>query len=153
VGIPRRLRKVKFTTSASQITSFASLPLLFSLAIRLGLVRDLQSLTVKKRRRGIPIEDFVLSLAANFVVGGDNLSDLDVLRQEEVTRRLCRDLQVPAQEAVFSNRSLVDGLSEEGSLQDGGGGEEGSSSSTPSRRPATAVRFFGGGEGTGSCDV
>ena len=94
--IPRRLRAVKFRTSSSQVTSFAGLPLLFDLAIRLGLVRDLQNLTVKKRRRGIPIEDFVLSLAANFVIGGDSLSDLDVLRQEEVTRRLCHDLQVPA---------------------------------------------------------
>ncbi len=66
------------------------------LAIRLGLVRDLQTLSIKKRKRGIPIEDFVMSLAANFVVGGDSLSDLEVLRQEVVTRQLCHDLQVPA---------------------------------------------------------
>jgi hypothetical protein len=96
VKIPHRVRAVKFRASSSQITSFAGLPFLLDLAIRLGVVRDLQALTVKKRRRGIPIEDFVLSLAANFVVGGDSLSDLDVLRQEEVTRRLCHDLQVPA---------------------------------------------------------
>jgi hypothetical protein len=96
VKIPRRLRSVKYETSSSQITSFAGLPLLLDLAIRLGVTRDLQRLTVKKRRRGIPIEDFVLSLAANFIVGGDSLSDVDVLRQEKVTRRLCHDLQVPA---------------------------------------------------------
>jgi hypothetical protein len=78
------------------MTSLAGLPLPLDLAVLLGLVRDLQALTVKKRRRGIPIEDFVLSLAANFVVGGDSLSDLEVLRQEEVTRHLCHDLQVPA---------------------------------------------------------
>ena len=94
--IPRRLRAVKFRASSSQITSFAGLPILINLAIRLGLVRDLQRLTVKKRKRGIPIEDFVMSLAWNLVIGGDSLSDLDVLRQEDVTRRLCYDLQVPA---------------------------------------------------------
>jgi hypothetical protein len=96
VKIPHRLRAVKFRSAASQITSFAGLPLLLDLAIRLGLVRDLQDLTVKKRRRGIPIEDFVLSLAGNFLVGGDSLRDLEVLRQELVTRRLCHHLQVPA---------------------------------------------------------
>lgn len=94
--IPHRLREIKVRTAASQMTSFAGLPILLNLAIRLGLVRDLQGLTVKKRNRGIPIEDFVLSLASNFLVGGDSLSDLEVLRQEEVTRKLCYDLQVPA---------------------------------------------------------
>jgi len=96
VKIPHRLRAVKFRASSSQITSFAGLPILINLAIRLGLIRDLQGLTVKKRKRGIPIEDFVMSLAGNFVIGGDSLSDLEVLRQEDVTRRLCYDLQVPA---------------------------------------------------------
>lgn len=94
--IPHRLRTVKFRTSSSQVTSFAGLLLLFDLAIELGLVRDLQSLTVKKRRRGTPIEDFVLSLAANFVVEGDSLSDLDTLHQGEVTRGHSHDLEVPA---------------------------------------------------------
>jgi hypothetical protein len=68
----------------------------FDLAHRLGLTQDLQKLTVKKRQRGIPIEDFVLSMASNFLVGGDSFSDLDVLRQETVTRELCYGVQVPA---------------------------------------------------------
>lgn len=90
--IPQRFRSFKF---ALQLTSFAGLRLVFELAHRLKLVEDLQSLTVKKRQRGIPIEDFVLSLASNLLIGGDTLSDLEVLRQEEVTRQLCYDMQVP----------------------------------------------------------
>jgi len=68
----------------------------FDLAHRLGLTQDLQKLTVKKRERGIPIEDVVLSMASSFLVGGDSFTDLEVLRQETVTRELCYGLQVPA---------------------------------------------------------
>jgi hypothetical protein len=96
VKIARRLRAVKFSSAPMSLTSFSGLRFVVQLAQRLGLVRDLKSLTVKKRRRGIPIEDFVLSLASSFLVGGDSLSDLSVLREEAVTRSLCDDLQVPA---------------------------------------------------------
>ena len=94
--IAHRLRTVKFSSAPASITSFSGLRFVLQLAQRLGLVRDLQTLTVKKRRRGIPIEDFVLSLASSFLVGGDSLSDLSVLREETVTRALCDDLEVPA---------------------------------------------------------
>ena len=94
--IPRRLRRVKFEAAAHHTTSFAGLRFVFDLAHKLGLVEDLRTLTVKKRRRGLPIEDFVLGLASNFLVGGDSLTDLQVLREEAVTRRLCYDLEVPA---------------------------------------------------------
>jgi Transposase DDE domain group 1 len=96
VKIPHRLRSVKFNTSAQSLTSFSGLRFVFDLAVKLDLIRDLQNLTVKKRRRGIPIEDFVLSMASNFLIGGDSLSDLKVLREEDVTRKLCYGLQVPA---------------------------------------------------------
>jgi hypothetical protein len=96
VKIPRRLRRVKFEAAAHHTTSFAGLRFVFDVAVKLGVVQDLRSLTVKKRRRGIPIEDFVMGLAANFVIGGDSLTDLQVLREETVTRRLCYDLEVPA---------------------------------------------------------
>jgi hypothetical protein len=76
--------------------TFAGLRFVFDTAVKLGVVHDLHTLTVKKRRRGIPIEDFVIGLAANFVIGGDSLTDLQVLREETVTRRLCYDLEVPA---------------------------------------------------------
>lgn len=94
--IPRRLRRVKFEAAAHHTTSFAGLRFVFDVAVKLGVVHDLRALTVKKRRRGIPIEDFVMGLAANFVIGGDSLTDLQVLRDETVTRRLCYDLEVPA---------------------------------------------------------
>lgn len=94
--IPRRLRRVKFEAAAAHTTSFAGLRFVFDLAHKLGVTRELQTLTVKKRRRGIPIEDFVLGLASNFLVGGDSLSDLQVLREETVTRTLCHGLEVPA---------------------------------------------------------
>ena len=94
--IPSRLRRVKFQSAAHHTTSFAGLRFVFELARKLGLVKDLQTLTVKKRRRGIPIEDFVMGLAANFMIGGDSLSDLQVLREETVTRELCFGLEVPA---------------------------------------------------------
>lgn len=96
MNIPRRLRRVKFEAAAHHTTSFAGLRFVFDVAVKLGVVRDLRTLTVKKRRRGIPIEDFVMGLAANFVIGGDSLTDLQVLRDEAVTRRLCYDLEVPA---------------------------------------------------------
>lgn len=94
--IPRRLRRVKFRPAAQYATSFAGLRFVFDLAVKLGVVKDLKTLTVKKRRRGIPIEDFVLGLASNFLVGGDSLTDLQVLRDETVTRELCYGLEVPA---------------------------------------------------------
>jgi len=96
VKIPSRFRRVKFRSAAQHTTSFAGLRFVFDLAAKLGLIRDLKTLTVKKRRRGIPIEDFVMGLAANFVIGGDSLSDLEVLRDETVTRQLCYGLEVPA---------------------------------------------------------
>ena len=94
--IPRRVRRIKFQAAAHHTTSFAGLRFVFDLAQKLGVVKDLQTLTVKKRRRGIPIEDFVMGLASNFLVGGDSLTDLQVLREEAVTRQLCYGLEVPA---------------------------------------------------------
>ena len=94
--IPRRLRRVKFRPAAQHTTSFAGLRFVFDLAVKLGVIQDLRTLTVKKRRRGIPIEDFVMGLASNFLVGGDSLTDLQVLRDETVTRALCYGLEVPA---------------------------------------------------------
>lgn len=96
MNFPPRLRSVKFNTNAQSLTSFAGLPLVIGLAHKLGVISALKTLTVKKRNRGIPIEDFAVSMAANFLVGGDSLTDLDVLRQEIVTRKLCYGLQVPA---------------------------------------------------------
>jgi hypothetical protein len=96
VKIPHRPRRVQYVSSHDKITSFAGLKLLMDLAHRLGIVKDLQSLTVKKRRRGIPVSDFVMSLVSSFVAGGEHLTDLAHLRDETATRRLLYDLEVPA---------------------------------------------------------
>lgn len=94
--IPKRIGRVKFRSAGSTATSFAGLRFVFELAEKLGVMARLRGITVKKRRRGIPIEDFVMSLASSFLVGGDSLSDLAVLREESVTRDLCFGLEVPA---------------------------------------------------------
>jgi hypothetical protein len=96
VKIAHRLRKVQYASSNDKITSFAGLKPLMDLAQRLGIVEGLEALTVKKRRRGIPISDFVMSLVSNFVVGGEHLTDLSQLRGEKATRSLLYDLEVPA---------------------------------------------------------
>lgn len=78
------------------MTSFAGLKLTTDLAGRLGIIDGLKRLTVKERRRGIPIEDFVMSVVDNFLVGGDSLSDLGQLRSEAATREASYGLEVPA---------------------------------------------------------
>ena len=91
-----RPRKVKYIASRDQITSFAGLKLITDLAHKLGIIQGLETVTVKKRRRGIPVPDFVMSLVHNFLVGGRHLSDLQVLRDETATREHLYDLEVPA---------------------------------------------------------
>jgi len=96
VKISHRPHKVQYTSASEKITSFAGLKLLTDFALRVGLIKDLELVTVKKRRRGVPVPDFIMSLVSNFVVGGEHLRDLDELRDEEATRGLLYDLEVPA---------------------------------------------------------
>ncbi len=94
--LPHQLRRVKYFAAPDSVTSFAGLKLITDLAHKLGIIRGLDTLTVKKRRRGIPVADFVMSLVHNFVVGGQHLTDLQVLRDEKATREHLYDLEVPA---------------------------------------------------------
>jgi hypothetical protein len=96
VNIPHRPRTVHYRSSAQKITSFSGLKLLTDLAHKLGVLNGLSRCTVKKRRRGIPVGDFVMSFVHNFLVGGCALSDLEVLRSEGATRCHLYDLEVPA---------------------------------------------------------
>ena len=96
MNIPRRPRKIKYVPAPNRTTSFAGLKLVTDLAGKLGILEGLGRLTVKKRRRGIPIADFVMSLVHNFLAGGAHLTDLEVFRQEQGTQALLYDLQVPA---------------------------------------------------------
>lgn len=94
--ISHRPHRVQYISAADKMTSFAGLKLLMDLAHRLGIVKDLGALTVKKRQRGIPIADFVMSLVSNFAVGGEHMTDLSQLREEKATRSLLYELDVPA---------------------------------------------------------
>lgn len=94
--IPHRPHRVQYVSAGEKMTSFAGLKLLMDFAIRLGVVTDLNTVTVKKRRRGIAVPDFIMSLVSNFVVGGEHLSDLQELRDEKASRQLVYDLEVPA---------------------------------------------------------
>ena len=94
--IAHRAHRVQYVSAGDKITSFAGLKPLMDLAVRLGIVKDLGTLTVKRRRRGIPMADFVMSLVSNFVVGGEHLTDLSQLRGETATRSLLYGLEVPA---------------------------------------------------------
>jgi len=96
VKISHRSHKVQYVSSNDKITSFSGLKLLTDLAHRLGILKGLEALTVKKRQRGIPIPDFVMSLVSNFVIGGEHLTDLTQLREESATRSILYDLEVPA---------------------------------------------------------
>ena len=96
MNIPHRPRKINYTSSSDKVTSFAGLKLVTDLAGKLGILQGLERLTVKRRRRGIPIVDQVMSLVHNFLVGGEHLTDLEVMRQETATRGLLYGLQVPA---------------------------------------------------------
>jgi hypothetical protein len=96
VKLPRRPRKVHYISARDKITSFAGLKLVTDLAGKLGILSGLGGCTVKKRRRGIPVTDFVMSMVNNFLIGGSCLTDLDVLREEEATRSHLYDLEVPA---------------------------------------------------------
>lgn len=98
--IPHRPHRVQFVAADEKITSFAGLKPLFDLACRLGVVQALENVTVKKRQRGISVPDFVMSLVANFVVGGEHMTDLKELKAEKATRSLLYGLEVPAPTTV-----------------------------------------------------
>lgn len=94
--ISHRGRTVQYISSSDKITSFSGLKFVADLSRRLGIISGLGKLTVKKRRRGIPTPDFIMSFVNNFLVGGSNLADLEALRSEKATRSNLYDLAVPA---------------------------------------------------------
>ncbi len=94
--IAQRLRPVQYLPSHDKITSFAGLKHITDVAHRLGILRALEGVTVKKRRRGIGVTDFVMSVVQTMIAGGSSFSDLRVLREERATRGHLYDLEVPA---------------------------------------------------------
>jgi hypothetical protein len=96
VKIAHRGRAVQYISSGDRITSFSGLKLIADLSHKLGIISGLGKLTVKRRRRGIPTPDFIMSFVNNFLVGGSSLTDLEALRSEKATRSNLYDLAVPA---------------------------------------------------------
>jgi len=96
VKITHRAQTVQYISSDDKITSFSGLKFVADLSRKLGIISGLGKLTVKKRRRGIPTPDFIMSFVNNFLVGGSNLNDLEALRSERATRGHLYDLEVPA---------------------------------------------------------
>lgn len=94
--IPHRVKKVQFVSSPDKMTSFSGLKLTTDLAMKLGIIDGLKRLAVKERKRGIPIEDFVMSAVNSMLAGGSSLSDLSALRSEKATREAMYGLEVPA---------------------------------------------------------
>lgn len=94
--VPRKPRRIHYKSSQDKITSFSGLKLVADLAGKLGILKGLERSTVKKRRRGIPVCDFVMSLVSTFLVGGSHLSDLEEIRSEAATREHLYGLEVPA---------------------------------------------------------
>ena len=71
------------------LSNHAGIVLLRELAERLGVASLLdEGLHVKERERGYSEADSILSLCWNLILGGDCLSDLDVLRGDPGTRQL-----------------------------------------------------------------
>jgi hypothetical protein len=96
VKVPRKPRTIHYKSSQDTITSFSGLKFIADVAHKLGILKGLERCTVKKRARGIPVSDFVMSLVYNLLAGGSHLSDLDALRSEAATREHLYDLDVPA---------------------------------------------------------
>jgi hypothetical protein len=96
VKLPRRPQKVYYKSSQDTITSFSGLKFIADIAHKLGIFKGLERCTVKKRNRGIPVGDFVMSLVYTLLAGGSHLSDLEELRSEAATRDHLYGLDVPA---------------------------------------------------------
>ena len=94
--ITRLPLKVNYISAGDKMISFPGLKLVADTANRLGILSGLNRVGVKKRRRGIPTADFIMSLVDNFLVGGSHLTDLEALRSEKATRAHLYDLEVPA---------------------------------------------------------
>ena len=96
MNIPNRPKIIKYRPSHETVSSFSGLKLVTDLASKLGIPKDLNCLTVKKRRRGVPISDFVMSAVNTLLIGGQHFTDLNRLREETATRELLYKLEVPA---------------------------------------------------------
>jgi DDE family transposase len=71
------------------LSSHAGVVLLKEMVDQLGIPELIdQEITVKQRQRGYPESESILALCWNLILGGDHLSDLDVLRGDAGTQQL-----------------------------------------------------------------
>lgn len=79
---------VRVASSSQQITAQAGLVLVRELADALGLPRLLDTVTVKKRRRGYSPAQAILALCETLVAGGECLDDAALLRADRAQEQL-----------------------------------------------------------------
>jgi Transposase DDE domain group 1 len=81
----------KFNICFQDITlaSHAGVVLLKEMVDQLGIPELIdQEIEVKQRQRGYPESESILALCWNLILGGEHLSDLDVLRGDPGTQQL-----------------------------------------------------------------
>lgn len=88
VKVTGRSALVQVAPSSQQITAHAGLLLVRELAERLGLPKLLDTITVKKRRRGYSPAQQALALCEMLIAGGECLDDAALLRADTAQEQL-----------------------------------------------------------------
>jgi Transposase DDE domain group 1 len=88
VKVAGRSALVQIAPSSQQITAHAGLVLVRELAERVGLPGLLDSITIKKRRRGYSPAQQALALCETLIAGGECLDDAALLRADSAQERL-----------------------------------------------------------------
>jgi hypothetical protein len=88
VKVTGRSALVQVVPSSQQITPHAGLLLVRELAERLGLPELLDSITVKKRKRGYSPAQQALALCEMLIAGGEGLEDAALLRADTAQEQL-----------------------------------------------------------------
>jgi hypothetical protein len=88
VKLAGRSALVQVAASSQQLTAHAGLVLVRELAGRLDLMRLLDAITVKQRRRGYSPAQQVLALCETLIAGGECLDDAAILRADTAQAQL-----------------------------------------------------------------
>jgi hypothetical protein len=88
VKVTGRSALVQVAPSSQQITAHAGLLLVRELADQLGLPKLLDSITVKKRKRGYSPAQQALALCETLIAGGECLEDAALLRADSAQQQL-----------------------------------------------------------------
>jgi hypothetical protein len=88
VKLAGRSAPVQIAPSTQELTAHAGLVLVRELAARLRLPELLETITVKKRRRGYSPGQAILALCETLIVGGECLDDAALLRADSAQEQL-----------------------------------------------------------------